>query len=165
MDPKQLADKVEGFIALDDVRLAKGLSEEQQREWLTLKADIEKTATPEAPASSRRASLRVPFDLEVTFEDARGFSRAYLRNISEGGVYVETERELKMGARFRLRVVVESEDELLDLDVEVVWVNAAPSPGSGLNRGVGVAWLSLSPEHKQTIKGIVHRALNDIANR
>ena len=52
----------------------------------------------ERPPSSRRRSLRVPTDMAVTFDDAQGFARAYLRNISDGGVYIETTLPLKMDA-------------------------------------------------------------------
>ena len=79
-----------------------------------------------------------------------------------GGVYVETDNELNMGDRFRLRIMVEDEDEIFDLDVEVVWVNKSPSASSGLRRGVGVAWLNLPERKKQMIKRIVHRALDEM---
>jgi uncharacterized protein (TIGR02266 family) len=104
----------------------------------------------------------VPTRLEVRFEDARGFERAYLRNISEGGVYVATSRDMRMGDRFQLSVTVEEPAQRLELAVEVVWVNRTPSPSSGLEPGVGVAWLALSQEEKRAIKAIVHRALDEL---
>jgi uncharacterized protein (TIGR02266 family) len=105
----------------------------------------------------------VPASLEITFEDAGVFARAYLRNISEGGVYFETDRPLKMRDRFHLAIVVKEPAAELSLPVEVVWVNTTPSPGSGLGPGVGVAWIDLSPENKAAIKSIVHASLDEMA--
>ena len=156
---------VAAFRRLDDKRADGSLTSEEEPAWVAAKERIERLTAPgeEMPPSSRRHTLRVPSQLEVTFEDERGFERAYLRNISEGGVYVATAHPLKMGDRFRLSILVDASGEALDLPVEVVWVNRSPSPGSGLDPGVGVAWLDLSLEHKASIKAILRRALDDLA--
>jgi uncharacterized protein (TIGR02266 family) len=164
---QQLSDVIALFKRLDAQRGSAGLDADEQREWLHAKELIERQSAPGAqmPPSSRRRSLRVPTRLEVRFEDARGFERAYLRNISEGGVYVATSRDMRMGDRFQLSLTVEEPAQRLELAVEVVWVNRTPSPSSGLEPGVGVAWLALSPEEKRAIKAIVHRALDELPCR
>jgi hypothetical protein len=43
-------------------------------------------------------------------------------------------------------------------------VNRTPSPGSGLDPGVGVAWRDLPPREKLAIKAMVHRALDAMAD-
>jgi uncharacterized protein (TIGR02266 family) len=160
-----LQEKITLFKRLDAKRAGEGLSDEEESLWLATKEWIERftAAGEELPPSSRRSSLRVPSHLAVTFQDAHGFARAYLRNISEGGVYVATDRDLRMRDRFRLTIVVEKPAESIELPVEVVWVNRTPSPGSGLEPGVGVAWLELPQKEKLAIKGMVHRALDAMA--
>jgi uncharacterized protein (TIGR02266 family) len=117
------------------------------------------------PSSTRRESLRVPSRLEVRFVDAHKFERAYLRNISEGGVYVATDRDLRMGDRFRVTLVIEEPKQELDLAVEVVWVNKNPSEESGVDPGVGVCWLEPSPEQKLAIKAVIRHALDAVARQ
>jgi uncharacterized protein (TIGR02266 family) len=160
---------IQEFKALDNRRDDGALNVEEQARWEALKDMLERVTMPDTDAappsvdaapSSRRRSLRVPARMEVSFEDAKGFERAYLRNISEGGVYIETDKDLAMGHRFDLAMRVEA--ETLELRVEVVWINANPSPSSGLARGVGVAWLDLPSEDKRTIKAIIHRALDSM---
>jgi uncharacterized protein (TIGR02266 family) len=161
-----LAEQIAVFKQLDQKRDRAALTADEQRRWQDAKEAIERlTAAPgeAVPPSSRRLSLRVPAHLEVTFEDADGFARAYLRNISEGGVYVESERPMRMRDRFQLTIVVRQPGETLELPVEVVWVNGNPSPSSGLKPGVGVAWLDLTPANKEIIKGIVHASLDEMA--
>ena len=100
--------------------------------------------------------------MAISFGSAGDFYKAYLRNISEGGVYIATQEDLRMGDRFVLTVTVGDGDEQVTLNVEVVWGNKQPSPGSGLDPGVGVAWLDLTPDKKALIKRVVHRALDEV---
>ena len=160
-----MSDELEEAIALFkrlDQKREEGLTEAEERAWNEAKETIERHSSEPMPPSSRRRALRVPSELEVTFEDARGFQRAYLRNISEGGVYVTTEVDLRMRDRFQLRIVVRDPPETIELRVEVVWVNRTPSPSSGLAPGVGVAWLELPQDKKLIIKRLIHRALDDM---
>jgi len=102
--------------------------------------------------------------MAISFQTAGAFYQAYLRNISEGGVYIATTHDLRMGDRFTLTFGLDDGGEQLTLRVEVVWVNKRPSPGSGLDPGVGVAWLDLTANDKSVIKGVVHRALDAVTS-
>ncbi len=157
-----ISEKVELFKRLDDKRDQGVLSPEAEDLWQELREELELVSAPseDIPPSSRRFAVRVPANLDVTFEDARGFNKAYLRNISEGGVYVETRLPLEMGGRFELTIQVERPRKTIELPVEVVWVNRSPSESSGLKRGVGVAFLDLDPKHKAEMKALIHHALD-----
>lgn len=121
------------------------------------------TSADTEPPPARRMTLRVPTSMMVTFRDERGFARAYLRNISAGGVYIATGHPFEKGDRFSLTLHIARTGETLTLRVQVVWVNPQPSPQSGLDPGIGVAWLDLDPASKQVIKSIVRRALDDLS--
>ncbi|MCA9624682.1 MAG: TIGR02266 family protein [Myxococcales bacterium] len=160
-----LHDIIARFKALDVKRSEIGLTPEEEAAYHAAKDRLEASATGahDKPPSSRRQTLRVPSHLAVRFETAAVFQRAYLRNISEGGVYVATAHPFEMGHRFALTIFVDDGGDELLLEVEVVWVNRRPSPSSGLEPGVAVAWLDLHPEDKARIKAIVHRAVDDLA--
>jgi len=157
-----ISEKVKLFKRLDDRRARSGLSPEGQELWEELRQDLELVSAPsdDIPPSSRRFAVRVPAHMDVVFESSRGFNKAYLRNISEGGVYVESDLPLEMGNRFELTIQVEHPPKTIELPVEVVWVNRNPSEDSGLKRGVGVAFLDLDPQHKAEIKALIHHALD-----
>jgi len=161
----ELERAIANFKRLDETRSERALSPEEQERWFDAKEQIELlgTANTDRPPSSRRQMLRVPTELDVTFADAAGFEKAYLRNISEGGVYIETSHVFEIGDRFELNILVEDPGASLELPVEVVWVNASPSAASGLKPGAGVAWLTLLPEQRILIKSIIHRALDHLA--
>jgi uncharacterized protein (TIGR02266 family) len=159
-----LTSTINAYKSLDQKRAEEGLSPDEEQAWEKAKDSIERSISEaeELPPSSRRSTLRVPSHLGVRFETAAGFYKAYLRNISEGGVYIATERELTLGNRFHITLEVKELEAELLLHVEVVWVNKNPSPGSGLDPGVGVAWLDLPPEDKVRIKALVHSALDEL---
>jgi uncharacterized protein (TIGR02266 family) len=151
------------FKAIDQQRGERDLSVEEARRYVELKELLEnRTSSDHGPPSSARASLRVPIAYEAKFDNADGFRNAYLRNISEGGVYIESGDAFAMGDRFVLRITLESPKVALDQRVQVVWVNQRPSPDSGLEAGVGVAFLDLTPETKMQIKAIVHNRLDEL---
>ncbi len=163
MSDDDLQDLIEQFKVLDKLLSAGELTEADEDRWVYLKHRIEQATDPGCQPSTRNAPLVAPVDLEVSFEDVHGFRRSYLRNISEGGVYLELDPVVEKGTRFRLGIHIEDSRASLELDVEVVWVNAAPSIESGLKPGVGVAWLDLPEDKKAIIKRIVHGALDEIA--
>lgn len=159
--PDLLQQAVATYRWLDDRRAERPLSADEERAWRDAMVVITRYASADTePPPDRRQTLRVPSHLEVTFSDEGRFERAYLRNISEGGVYIATEHPFECGHRFHLTLHIARTGERLDLQVQVVWVNRNPSPRSGLDPGVGVAWLSLDPASKQAIKNIVRRALD-----
>ncbi len=162
MSDHALQELVEEFKKLDNMLSEGKLTEADEDRWVILKHRIEQLTVPGIVPSSRDAPLVAQVDLEVSFEDARGFGKSYLRHISEGGVYVEMEPVLEMGTRFRLGIRIGAPQASLKLDVQVVWVNPEPSEDSGLKPGVGVAWLDLPADKKAIIKGIVHGALDEI---
>lgn len=159
-----LSSWVATFKQLDLKRERIGLTISEERQWVQLKDAIEHaTSSEKCPPSSQRRSIRVPTDYVATFDDPDGFRDAYLRNISEGGVYIESGTRFEMGDRFVLRMVVEDPPVSIEQHVQVVWVNANPSPGSGLEPGVGVAFLDLPADKKMKIKAIVHNRLDELA--
>lgn len=157
---------IAAFRDLDPKRSAGELDEVEQAAYARARARIEAhTTIGEAPPpSTRRRSLRVPTERTVTLVDGSHTEEAVMRNVSEGGMYVETQRPLKVGARLRLKVMVAEPAEWLELPVEVVWVNQG-RPSGILPPGVGVAWVELPDSHKRMVQGIVYDELSSLAGR
>jgi len=156
---------ITAFKQLDEKRVTEGLSDKEEADWLAAKQAIEGAWGVEepAPSSGRLRDEGSPSELEVTFEHAGDFARAYLRNTADGGVYVNTDKLFDMGDRFNLRVSVDDPTARFEMNVQVVWVNRTPSAGSGLEPGVGVAWLDMTPDKKNLIKSIVYGVLDELS--
>lgn len=98
------------------------------------------TAALAASHRPRRHS-RQQLVLKVEFEDVDGFRGAYLSDLSEGGLRIETAMEV--GQRFTLNVSFLGLVDPVQLQAEVQWSLPATAPGGPAS---GLAFVELTPE-------------------
>jgi uncharacterized protein (TIGR02266 family) len=89
-----------------------------------------------AEAEARR-SRRFPFEIEVDIVSEHNFYAGLSLNISEGGLFVATHVEYKVGTRLEIRLLLPEDEEPTAIMTEVRWVrphnaDADGSPGMGL---------------------------------
>ena len=85
--------------------------------------------------SDRRYERRVPIDF--TYESTSYAS--HTRNISLGGVFIETEQTLPFGARVGLKFRVPTQAEPIEVEGQVRWLEME----EGRLRGIGVRFEGL----------------------
>ena len=85
--------------------------------------------------SDRRYDRRVPIDFS---HEGSSFS-AHTRNISLGGVFIDTEQTLPFGARVTLKFKVPTQSEVIEVDGQVRWLEM----DEGRLRGIGVRFEGL----------------------
>jgi uncharacterized protein (TIGR02266 family) len=143
------------FALLDKQRIVGNLSPSEEKEWRELKRSIVRavSGTDVFDVEDRRESLRVDMQLAVYFKDAVTFEQSYVKDISDGGMFIETDRPLTGGEQIDLVVHVGEPFKSVAARVEVVWVN------TGSARGAGVRFLELSPEGRTAINELIHGAL------
>ena len=86
---------------------------------------------------SSRKETRVQKTLSLMFKDRKSFVKAYTDNISKGGLFIMTERPLKQGEQFLLKLQVPDLPEPIKLNCEVSWVREQTDtekrpPGMGI---------------------------------
>jgi len=86
---------------------------------------------------SSRKEARVQKTLSLMFKDRKSFIKAYTDNISKGGLFIMTERPLKQGEQFLLKLQVPDLPEPIKLNCEVSWVREQTDtekrpPGMGI---------------------------------
>jgi len=86
---------------------------------------------------SSRKQTRVQKTLSLMFKDRKSFVKAYTDNISKGGLFIMTERPLKQGEQFLLKLQVPDLPEPIKLNCEVSWVREQTDtekrpPGMGI---------------------------------
>lgn len=97
--------------------------------------------------TERRAQPRVPLHIKIRYETADRFFQDYMRNLSVGGIFIETSNPLKVGTRLRVQFCLPKMDREIVTDgvvvrrVELGRMNAS----SG---GMGVQFSDLKPEDK-----------------
>jgi uncharacterized protein (TIGR02266 family) len=103
----------------------------------------------------RRKSPRyaAAFHLHLVFDDLDELRSAYTRDISEGGIFVSTEQPLPISSLVKLKISLVHEDlTYIEAEGEVVHV---AKPGSRLQSGMGVKFVSIRDESRQFIREYV----------
>jgi uncharacterized protein (TIGR02266 family) len=96
-------------------------------------------------AAERRRAIRVVIAVEVTFLSRENFFRGRAKNLSEGGLFLETRARRAPGEV--ILVDLRLMKHALALECEVVWVE---SDERDETTGIGVRFVGLTP-HEQTV--------------
>ena len=97
--------------------------------------------------SERRQHPRVQISVDVDFESAHNFYSGRTRDVSAGGLFIETDVGLPIGSR--INIDLRFLKTRAQVPAEVVWVLLGEGGGSV---GVGVRFVSLPDELKQRME-------------
>jgi uncharacterized protein (TIGR02266 family) len=103
---------------------------------------------PEGLVKERRVATRLPIELDVDVEGAAHRFRANTANISAGGMFVVTHRDIPLGTHVMLGFKLPSGAALEVIGV-VCWRRGKEEDGVA---GLGVSFFCLEPEAKKTIQ-------------
>lgn len=105
--------------------------------------------------AERRAHERVLVNIEVDYRRDDTFLFAYITDLSEMGIFIQTKDPHPPGTRLNLRFRPPGSPEL-NLEGEVVWVNRyRPGNPDNLNPGMGVQFVGLDPAQQQRVLKLV----------
>lgn len=102
----------------------------------------------------RREHTRYDTSVAVDYANGETFLFAYLKDISEMGIFIRTEDPLAIGTRLRLRFQIDDADPLV-LDGEVTWINPMRDDGENINPGMGVRFVRLTLELREQMVALV----------
>lgn len=102
---------------------------------------------------AQRRSLRIDTHYKVSYSSPGDFQQAYIRNLSGGGVFIETDRILEMGTQVELEVLFPDEPQAFKLKAEVAWTN--PRKLSSTPQGMGLKFVELSDRVRNKINQII----------
>ncbi len=146
-----------------NARSRESLSPSELKELQELETVLSKMMKTEASRGNeeKRTSIRVPVakgSYEVEFENVGELGRSYLKNISGGGLYIETSRFLEIGTKTTLKIKLPGEKESLTISVEVAWVN--PKVLGDMQPGLGFKFLDLDEKNRTKLKRLFDQALD-----
>ncbi len=104
----------------------------------------------QASGPERRQHPRVQISVDVDFESAHNFYSGRTRDVSAGGLFIETDVGLPIGAT--IHVDLRFLKTRAQVPAEVVWVLLGEGGGSV---GVGVRFISLPNELKQRMEAFM----------
>ena len=99
----------------------------------------------------KRTEPRIQKTLSLAYKDRGAFIKAYTANISNKGLFIKTEKPLKRGEEFSLRLQLPGLPDTLMIKCEVVWVRSAGGPGKDASPGMGIKFIEMSDTDRQRI--------------
>ena len=105
-----------------------------------------------ANPSERRRAVRVPLSAAVDLTSRDNFFAGLARDISLGGLFIETRAALDVGAEVTVRIQIF--DRVFAVSTEVAWVL---SDRAGRSIGVGVRFLVLPAPMVEAITAFMQR--------
>lgn len=108
----------------------------------------------EESAAERRRYERFATSLSVDYASGETFLFAYLKDISEMGIFIRTDTPQEVGTILRLRFQPEGQEPLV-LEGNVIWINPYRERGDNLNPGMGVRFKKLTPELREKVVELV----------
>ena len=99
-----------------------------------------------------RATKRLPVRVMVEYESVEDFLIDYTANISIGGMFIQTERPLAVGTRFRLRLRLPERSRPIETFGEVCW--SMTDNAHGTQRGMGIRFDELSAADEKLVRAM-----------
>jgi len=88
---------------------------------------------PPDEAQDRRKHQRAPIELKVQYWRFNSFFSDYAKNISKGGLFIQTPKPLPIGTQFLFRLGIPEQQAPFELRGEVKWIESQEdSPGMGI---------------------------------
>ncbi len=112
--------------------------------------------------AERRSHVRVPVQFEVTCTHAGRTFHGTCLNLSQGGMFIATERPIYLGTEILLHFNVPSPFEPLAVPARVAWI-ATKDAEPGAIPGMGVQFLDLKPLEAALIGSLVDRLCTEAA--
>ncbi len=148
------------FKALEHRRRSQGVTPLEYQRWCDLKETLAK-ALPgggDQPAGAeRRKNTRIPTRLLVEFRDREHLCEAIVKNISTGGLFINTAFGPSVGEELMVVIAV-ADDERVEVPCEVV-TNNVDSALTTRRLGVGVKFKIQSPEQREAVDRLFAEAL------
>jgi uncharacterized protein (TIGR02266 family) len=112
---------------------------------------------------ARRSSPRATTKIEILFKEPRAFVKAYMLNVSNGGLFVKTENPLPLDTPVILLVKLPEDNDTMEIEGRVVWINSKGRKDS-FPKGMGIQFIKMQPEYNQKIDNFVKKHLKEIQN-
>jgi len=119
------------------------------------------------PADSRRGVPRYTANCLLCFASTEVTGYAYMRNLSAGGCFVETEKPVENGAEFAVEIFLDlgTRAESMCANVSCQWSNDVPASG---RLGMGLKFVSMDNASRERLDeglNIVSQSLAPLPDR
>ncbi len=97
----------------------------------------------------------------VDFESSDAYFYDYSNNLSEGGIFIATERILPIGTPLTLRFTLPGLDRVFQANGKVIWIYEPSTGDEGpptevLGRGMGIQFSDLDGKDRELIRNYIN---------
>lgn len=103
----------------------------------------------EFTAEDERGEKRINATLKVSYDSYNEFITEYTKNVSKGGIFINTKRDHKINEIVDLSLIVPGIDRPFLIKGEVVHIKIQNVPDE--DAGVGVKFLEMDPESRKAL--------------
>ncbi|MFH1489720.1 MAG: TIGR02266 family protein [Pseudomonadota bacterium] len=100
---------------------------------------------------SARTEPRIPKTLSLTYKDRSAFIKAYTGNISIGGLFIKTEKPLKQGETFLLKLQLPGLAEPMAIKSEVAWSKKGDGKAESEVSGMGIRFVEMTKADSRSL--------------
>ncbi len=111
--------------------------------------DISSLKNLEFTAENERAEERISAALKVSYDSYNEFITEYTKNVSKGGIFINTERYHEVNEIVDLSLIVPGIDKPLIIKGEVIHIRIQNEPDD--DKGVGVKFIEIDPESRKAL--------------
>ena len=114
--------------------------------------------------NDKRKYIRVPVKVQVFLrdEDVSGVVYFYSRNLSTGGIFLETELYLDEGSIVDIEFTLPNYPKFIDIKAKIVWTVPDNWDPAIHPPGMGLEFIKLSEENKKIIENYIASKINRI---
>ena len=110
-----------------------------------------------ATPNERRQEPRNTVVVDVTLESEHNFYTGLTQDLSNGGLFVATTHILREGEQVRLTFTLPNCKDPIESIAEVRWTRPSAMPDGGGEAGMGLRFLTLTPQAKTSIKAFLRK--------
>lgn len=103
----------------------------------------------------KRRDPRTLIKIKIDYKSKGAYLYSYSKDLSEGGIFIQTKSPLKVGERIKLKFILPELLEKIETWGEVAWVNEAGT--EGLTEGMGVRFVDLDDRKAKLIEDVIRK--------
>ncbi|HMQ09928.1 MAG TPA: TIGR02266 family protein [Oligoflexia bacterium] len=108
--------------------------------------------------SDQRESKRVPVEFKVDFLKEGNFLFENATNISEHGIFLETDQPMELGTVVHLKFTLPDSGVEIEARAEVMWINPVKENAKkNYHPGMGLKFVQLSDLDRQSILAVIKK--------
>jgi uncharacterized protein (TIGR02266 family) len=139
----------------------RGLTPQQREHLIALAAQARAQLAGRGPtppplrtqSRAPRVSPRIDFEVDLTLESGHQFYTGFTKNISAGGLFIQTHATKPLGTELRVKFVLPGLDAPIEADAIVRWVRDI-----GDSPGIGVQFRKLSATQQAAIDRFIEES-------